>query len=89
VLVRDRARELDVVHQGLDTWAGLGLVVVGMTHSGWGRADHGLCGARLARELLPGRHRAPSYGGSAWEPTPWRAVQRAAWDVLCDPDTVR
>jgi hypothetical protein len=21
-------------------------------------------------------------GGSAWEPTPWRAVQRAAWEVL-------
>jgi hypothetical protein len=26
VLVRDRARELDLVHQWLDTWAGLGLV---------------------------------------------------------------
>jgi hypothetical protein len=21
-------------------------------------------------------------GGSAWEPTPWRAVQRAAWEAL-------
>jgi hypothetical protein len=21
-------------------------------------------------------------GGSGWEPTPWRAVQRAAWEVL-------
>ena len=21
-------------------------------------------------------------GGSAWEPTPWRAVQRAAWNTL-------
>jgi hypothetical protein len=21
-------------------------------------------------------------GGSAWEPTPWRAVRRAAWEVL-------
>jgi hypothetical protein len=21
-------------------------------------------------------------GGSAWEPTPWRAVQRAAWEIL-------
>jgi hypothetical protein len=35
VLVRDRARELDLVHQWLDTWAGLGLVVAGMTHQGW------------------------------------------------------
>jgi hypothetical protein len=21
-------------------------------------------------------------GGTAWEPTPWRAVQRAAWETL-------
>jgi hypothetical protein len=21
-------------------------------------------------------------GGSGWEPTPWRAVQRAAWEAL-------
>jgi hypothetical protein len=25
-------------------------------------------------------------GGSAWEPTPWRAVQRAAWKVLAHVD---
>jgi hypothetical protein len=24
-------------------------------------------------------------GGSAWEGTPWRAVQRAAWEVLNKP----
>jgi hypothetical protein len=35
VLVRDRARELDLVHQWLDTWAGLGLVVAGIRHQGW------------------------------------------------------
>jgi hypothetical protein len=23
-------------------------------------------------------------GGSGWEPTPWRAVQRAAWEALTD-----
>jgi hypothetical protein len=39
VLVRDRARELDLVHQWLDSWSGIGLVVVGMTHQG-GRDDH-------------------------------------------------
>jgi len=27
--------ELDLVHRWLDTWAGLGLVVAGMTHQGW------------------------------------------------------
>ena len=34
MLVRDPARKLDLVHQWLDTWAGLGLVVAGMTHQG-------------------------------------------------------
>jgi hypothetical protein len=32
---RDRARKLDLVYQWFDTWAGLGLVVAGMTHRGW------------------------------------------------------
>ena len=58
VLVRDPARELDLVHHSLDTWAGLGLVVAGMTHQGFGRTTDGLRRAGLARELLPGRHRA-------------------------------
>ena len=35
LLVRDRARELDRVHQWLDTWAGLGLIIAGMMHQGW------------------------------------------------------
>jgi hypothetical protein len=26
-------------------------------------------------------------GGSAWEPTPWRAVQRAAWAALNKTET--
>jgi len=25
-------------------------------------------------------------GGSAWEPTPWQAVQRAAWEALNKED---
>src|SRR5262245_49871479 len=35
VLVRENAPELRLMHQWLDTWAGLGLVVAGMTHQGW------------------------------------------------------
>jgi hypothetical protein len=27
-------------------------------------------------------------GGSAWEPTPWRAVQRAAWEAVGRPAAV-
>jgi hypothetical protein len=28
-------RELRLIHEWLDTWSGLGLVVAGMTHEGW------------------------------------------------------
>jgi hypothetical protein len=35
VLVRDNALELRLVQRWLDSWSGIGLVVVGMTHQGW------------------------------------------------------
>jgi hypothetical protein len=50
VLVRGNAPELRLVHDWLDNWSGIGLIVAGMTHQGW------------------------DVGGSAWEPTPWRAM---------------
>jgi hypothetical protein len=34
VLVKARAPELTLVHRWLDSWAGFGLVVVGMAHQG-------------------------------------------------------
>jgi hypothetical protein len=34
-----------------------------------------------ARELSVGMAHS-IVSGSAWEPTPWRAVQRAAWETL-------
>jgi hypothetical protein len=35
VLVRDNAPELRLLHQWLDSWMGIGLVVVGMSHLGF------------------------------------------------------
>jgi hypothetical protein len=81
VLVRDRARELDLVHQWLDTWAGLGLVVVGMTHQGWDVQLTAYAARDWRANFFPAGI-AHSIGGTAWEPTPWRAVQRAAWEAL-------
>jgi hypothetical protein len=74
--------ELRLAHQWLDSWSGVGLMAVGMEHQGW---DLQLT------EYGDGHWRATFYvtgmahsivGGSAWEPTPWRAVQRAAWAAL-------
>jgi hypothetical protein len=69
VLVRDRARELDLVHQWFDSWAGLGLVVAGMTHRGWD-VQLTACAARDWRaNFFPVGIAHSIVGGSAWEPT--------------------
>jgi hypothetical protein len=77
-----RASELQLLHRRLDTWTGLGAISAGMHRVGW---DLQLT------EYGDGHWRATFYvtgqahsivGGSAWEPTPWTAVQRAAWAAL-------
>jgi hypothetical protein len=84
VLVRDRARELDLVHQWLDTWAGLGLIIAGMTHQGFtvSLGEHGV--GRWIAVFFHGRggHELVAPAGTAQERTPWRAVRRAAWETL-------
>jgi hypothetical protein len=84
VLVRDRARELDLVHQWLDSWAGLGLIVVGMSHQGFqvSVGEHG-AGQWIA-VFYHGRggHEPVAAAGTAQAATPWRAVQMAAWAAV-------
>lgn len=71
-----------MLHRWLDSWRGVGIVATGMHHQGW---DLQLT------EYGDGHWRATFYaadmahsivGGSAWEPTPWGATQRAAWQAL-------
>jgi hypothetical protein len=84
VLVRDRARELDLVHQWLDTWSGVGLIVVGMAHRGFtvSMGEHGV-GRWIAVFFHgSGGHEPLAAEGTAQKRTPWRAVQRAAWEAL-------
>ena len=77
-----RAPELQLVHRWMDSWIGVGLIAVGLHRQGW---DLQLT------EYDDGHWRATFYltgmahsivGGSAWEPTVWRAVQRAGWDAM-------
>jgi hypothetical protein len=84
VLVKAEAPELRLMHAWLDNWAGIGLVIVGMAHQGF-YVDLGEHGAgRWIVVFYSGRggHEPVTPVATAQESTPWRAVQRAAWEVL-------
>jgi len=67
------------MREWLDTWAGIGLIIAGMTHQGWD-VQLTACAARGWRAtFFVGAMAHSIVAGSAWEPSPWRAVQRAAW----------
>ena len=78
--VEPRAPELRLLHRWLDTWTGLGLITVGVERQGY----------RLAlSHIAEGEWRATFRGdpmisamGYGVAPTPWGAVQMAAWDVV-------
>jgi len=81
LLLEPRTSALRALHVWLDSWTGIGLVIVGMERqgfkvslrsiaadSGWVASFHGDPGTSAA--------------GFAAAPTPWTAVQRAAWNAL-------
>jgi hypothetical protein len=73
---------LQALHVWLNSWTGIGFIERGMA-----RQRYDLSLPRYANEgwratfYVTGReHSATRAIGSAWEPTPWRAVQSAAWE---------
>ena len=77
-----RAPELRLLHRWLDSWTGLGLVASGMHRQGWDlQLTASGAGHWRATFYVMGMAHSIA-GGSAWERTPWRAVQRAGWDAL-------
>ena len=78
--------ELVTLHAWLDTWSGLGAVVVGMERHGyelWLAKDRNGWSSTFLRR----RHVMQPWVGQVlyWWPTPWRAVQEAAWRALNNP----
>ena len=65
-------------HRWLDSWTGVGLIAVGLHRQGWDLqlTQYGDGNWRATFYVTGQAHSI--VGGSAWEPTPWRAVQRAA-----------
>lgn len=77
-----RAPELRLLHRWLDTWSGLGAIVAGLHRLGYDLhlTQYGDDTWRATFFVTGFAHSI--VGGSAWEPTPWTAVQRAAWAAL-------
>src|SRR3989440_2334354 len=79
-LVAADAPELSLVRAWLGTWSGIGLVAAGMARQGYDlsltRYDER--GWRATFYTSGMEHST----GTAWEQTPWRAVQGAAWEAL-------
>jgi hypothetical protein len=75
-----RALELRLLHRWLDTWAGIGHVVVGMERMGYfvsiKRWHDGGWTPSFGRDV------ATSADGFGSGPAPWCAVQAAAWEAM-------
>src|SRR2546428_13515295 len=75
---------LGALHAWLGSWRGIGVVEHGMAHPGYDlqlpRYDDR--GWRATFYTTGMEHSPTSATGSAWEPTPWRAVQGAAREAV-------
>jgi hypothetical protein len=81
-LVRHNAPELRLVRAWLDSWTGLGLIVVGMAWRGWDLELTAYAARDWRANFFPVGIAPSVVGGTAWEPAPWRAVQRAWWAAV-------
>ena len=70
--------------RSLDSWNGLGQIAVGMHRHGFAIAltQYDDRGWRATFYVTGVEHVITKATASAFEPTPWRAVQRAAWEAL-------
>ena len=68
----------------LDSWSGIGHVAVGMHRQGFDLqlTQYDDRGWRATFYTTGVEHSPTSATGTAWERTPWRATQRAAWEAL-------
>jgi hypothetical protein len=72
--------ELQVLHRWLDSWDGIELITTGMARQGYRLTLTNL--AEGEWRAVFSSHPMLNHDGFAVDPTPWRAVQRAAWEIL-------
>jgi hypothetical protein len=76
--------EVTLLRRWLDSWVGMGDVIIGLTRQGLDvELRHFPSGWRA--NLYPTGTAHSIVVASAWKPTPWRAVQRAGWAALTGP----
>jgi len=75
---------LHALRAWLDSWAGIGHVALEMHRQGYDLqlAQYDGQGWRATFYTTGMEHSPTSATGTAWERTPWRATQRAAWEAL-------
>jgi hypothetical protein len=78
--LRAKAPELTLLHRWLDSWSGIGLVAVGMYRQGY-RVSLAHIAEGEWRATF-GTHALFASVGYGVAPTPWRAVQDAAWAAI-------
>ena|SRR5438094_9912722 len=86
VHVKRSTPELALVHFLLDSWCGIGFVVIGMLRHGFDLSLVSYPQGWRATFLHRSHVLYPWVGQVVmWWPTPWRAVQEAAWKALNTP----
>ena len=77
-------RGLHALRSYLDSWAGIGHVAVGMHRQGYDLqlTQYDERGWQATFYTTGMEHSPTSATGTGWEPTPWHATQRAAWEAL-------
>jgi hypothetical protein len=85
-----REPELRLLHRWLDSWRGIGDVVIGMKRQGYelSLGDHGSQWIAVFYAGHGGYEQLDA-AGTAYAMTPWMAVQRAAWAALRKADAAR
>jgi hypothetical protein len=80
-------RALHALRSWLGSWSGIGHVAVGMHRQGFDLqlTQYDDRGWRATFYTSGIEHSPTSAIGTSWEKTPWRAVQRAAWEALRRP----
>ena len=75
---------LPALHRWLDSWRGIGDIVTGMKQHGYevSLGDHGSSQWIAVFYEGHGGDKPLEAAGTAQAPTPWSAVQRAAWEAL-------